>query len=95
MTDLRDKIIKKIAGCSLEGTLLLRIDNLLEITFDSTGNPVDIKEEYDCAVHLSQETLENIISGETDPMSAYFSGDLTIEKDLSIAMNLAKVLKDS
>jgi putative sterol carrier protein len=46
----------------------------------------------DCTIKLSLEDLEALISGELNPTTAFMTGKIKIEGDMSIAMALSQVL---
>ena len=46
----------------------------------------------DCTIVLSLEDLEALISGELNPTSAFMTGKIKIEGDMSVAMALSQVL---
>ena len=46
----------------------------------------------DCTVVLSLEDLEALISGDLNPTSAFMTGKIKIEGDMSVAMALSQVL---
>lgn len=93
MTDLKDNIISSIKDISLDGTLLIDVENCFKIGINSQGEVSDNIDNCDCTLKLGESTLRDLLSGELDPMSAYFSGDLSIDGDMSIAMSLAESLK--
>ena len=49
--------------------------------------------EADCALIADAQTFKAIVTGESDPAAAYLSGDLKIEGDLNIAVQLGERLK--
>lgn len=46
----------------------------------------------DCTVILSLEDLEDLVAGELSPTSAFMTGKLKIEGDMSMAMALGEFL---
>ena len=46
----------------------------------------------DCTIVLSLEDLEALISGELNPTSAFMTGKIKIEGDMSVALALSQVL---
>ncbi len=46
----------------------------------------------DCTIVLSLEDLEALISGDLNPTSAFMTGKIKIEGDMSVAMVLSQVL---
>ena len=45
----------------------------------------------DCTIVLSLEDLEALISGDLNPTSAFMTGKIKIEGDMSVAMALSQV----
>ena len=46
----------------------------------------------DCTIKLSLEDLEALVSGELNPTTAFMTGKIKIEGDMSVAMALSQVL---
>ena len=46
----------------------------------------------DCTIKLSLDDLEELISGDLNPTSAFMTGKIKIEGDMSVAMALSQVL---
>jgi len=46
----------------------------------------------DCTIKLSLSDLEDLVSGELNPTSAYMTGKIKVEGDMSVAMALSQVL---
>lgn len=91
---ITEKIKQTLAGQSLEGTLKIIIDGGDILSFDENGQCLDnCCGDADCTLSLSNDTLNAIATGDTDPMTAYFAGDLTITGDMGVAMSLASILK--
>lgn len=44
--------------------------------------------DADCTIIMSPETFQQIVAGETDPMSAVMEGDVEVEGDSSIAVSV-------
>lgn len=87
-----EELKAKFSGAALPGSLCLELDGKAHY-FDANGNEAEGASEADCTLILSEKTLEEIVAGEKDPMAAYFSGDLQIKGDMSVATELAGLLK--
>ena len=62
---------------------------------DGTGadNTVTTEDkEADCTIKIDREDLEAILSGELNPMSAFMSGKIKVQGDMSVAMKLQSLL---
>ena len=46
----------------------------------------------DCTIKLSLDDLEDLVSGELNPTSAYMTGKIKVEGDMTVAMALSQVL---
>ena len=55
-------------------------------TISTTDAPAD------CTIKLSLSDFEDMLSGELSPTSAFMSGKLQIEGDMSVAMSLQQFL---
>ena len=49
--------------------------------------------EADCALTASAKTFKALVAGELDPTAAYLSGELKVEGDLTVAVQLGNRLK--
>lgn len=89
---LQEKILAKLKDASLPGSVCIDLGDE-KIAVDTSGAILETPSDADCTLTVSLETLENIVSGALDPMNAYFSGELSIQGDMGVAMSLANVLK--
>lgn len=48
--------------------------------------------EADCTISISQADLEEMIAGELDPMTAFMSGKISVDGDMSVAMALSQAI---
>lgn len=46
----------------------------------------------DCTIRMSLSDFEDLIAGELDPMSAFMTGKIKVEGDMSVAMALQQLL---
>lgn len=46
----------------------------------------------DCTIRLSLSDFEDLLAGELDPMSAFMTGKIKVEGDMSVAMALQQLL---
>ncbi len=49
-------------------------------------------QETDCTIKLSLSDLEDMISGELNPTTAFMTGKIKIEGDMSVAMALSQLI---
>ena len=71
------------------------------VKFDTGGDGVILIEgnsistidgPADCTIKLSLGDLEDLVSGELNPTSAYMTGKIKVEGDMSIAMQLQQFI---
>lgn len=46
----------------------------------------------DCTIRLSMEDLESLVAGDLNPTSAFMTGKIKLEGDMSVAMQLSQLL---
>jgi putative sterol carrier protein len=49
-------------------------------------------QETDCTIKLSLSDLEDMIAGELNPTTAFMTGKIKIEGDMSVAMALSQLI---
>ena len=58
---------------------------------DGTGDSNQVSSnngDADCTVNLTMDDFQALVNGELNPMSAFMSGKLKIDGDMSVAMKL-------
>lgn len=95
MTNIIDIAIKsleeKLLGKDIDFSAKFEIENEGSILVDSSGIKVS-SEEADCTLIASAETFQDIMSGETNPTSAFMNGSLKVEGSMGVAMQLGNIL---
>jgi putative sterol carrier protein len=84
-------LTEKMGGSGFDGTAKMTIEDEGSLIIDENGCHAG-DEETDVTLTATAETFQAILEGETDPTSAFMSGKLTIDGDMSAAMRLAQVL---
>ena len=74
-----------------DGSVKFEISGVGAIMLDSEGVR-ESNEDAECTLTADPEVFQNILSGETNPTSAFMSGQLTVDGDMSQAMKLAAAL---
>ena len=95
MTNIIETAIKaleeKLQGKSVDFSAKFEIENEGSIIVDSNGVRA-ASENTDCTLIASAETFQDILSGETNPTSAFMSGNLKVEGSMGVAMQLGNIL---
>ncbi|MFD2738442.1 SCP2 sterol-binding domain-containing protein [Sulfitobacter aestuarii] len=95
MSEIVDQAVvvlnEKLAGEDFGGTAKFDIEGEGAVMMDDAGaragdGPADVTLSADA------DTFSSIISGETNPTSAFMSGKLKIDGDMGLAMKLAAAL---
>ena len=74
------------ATLDLGETGIIRIDD---------GRVENTEAPSECRVSLSDQDLEALIEGRLDPTMAYMTGQLRVEGDMNLALQLAQALRGS
>lgn len=95
MSDFLEKaaaeLNEKLAGGGFDGSAKLDVTGLGAIVLDANGARIS-DDDADVTLSADQETFEGIVSGETNPTSAFMTGKLAVDGDMGLAMKLASVL---
>ena len=95
MTDIMDEAVaaieKKLEGSMFDGSAKFEIENEGSIIIDSSGIRVS-NDETEVTLSASLETFQEILEGDLDSTSAFMTGRLQLDGDMSTAMRLASVL---
>ncbi|BBU57280.1 MULTISPECIES: SCP2 sterol-binding domain-containing protein [Mameliella] len=82
---------EKMGGNGFDGTAKMTIEDEGSLIIDENGAHAG-DESADVTMTASADTFLAIVEGDLDPTSAFMSGKLAIEGDMSAAMRLAQVL---
>lgn len=88
-------LLEKLSGTDFGSTAKFVIEGEGAVTVDGGQTPPAVAaEDGDAAVTITatQDTFEEMMSGELDATSAYMSGRIRIEGDMGVAMQLAQAL---
>ena len=82
---------EKLAGADFSGSAKFAIEGEGAIVIDENGARAS-DDEADVTLSADVDTFQEILSGETNPTSAFMSGKLTVDGDMGMAMKLATAL---
>jgi len=84
-------INEKLAGDVFDGSIKIDIEDEGSLIIDENGASAS-DADADCTMSSDAETFEGILSGDVNATSAFMSGKLRVDGDMSIAMKLGSVL---
>ena len=82
---------EKLAGAGFSGTAKFDIEGEGTVMMDSDGARAG-DEPADVTLSADAETFKAILSGDTNPTSAFMTGKLKVDGDMGMAMTLATAL---
>ena len=82
---------EKLAGAGFSGTAKFEIEGEGALMMDSNGARAG-DEPADVTLSADADTFKAILSGETNPTSAFMTGKLKVDGDMGMAMTLATAL---
>ncbi len=95
MSDILDQAVaalnEKLAGADFDGSAKFELEGTGAIVIDGAGARVS-DEETDVTLSADADTFQGILSGDTNPTSAFMTGKLKVDGDMGMAMKLASVL---
>lgn len=95
MSDILNEAVtvlnEKLAGAEVGGTAKFDIEGEGCVMMDDSGARA-ADEPADVTLSADADTFQAILSGDTNPTSAFMSGKLKIDGDMGMAMKLASVL---
>ena len=81
----------KLAGADFDGTAKFDIKGEGAVVIDANGARAS-DEGTDVTLSADVETFQGILSGDTNPTSAFMTGKLKVDGDMGMAMKLASAL---
>ncbi|MGB7240736.1 MAG: SCP2 sterol-binding domain-containing protein [Sulfitobacter sp.] len=82
---------EKLGGTDFGGSAKFDIEGEGSVIIDAAGARAS-DEDADVTLSADADTFQSILSGDTNPTSAFMSGSLKIDGDMGMAMKLAAVL---
>ncbi|QPM90055.1 SCP2 sterol-binding domain-containing protein [Pseudooceanicola algae] len=97
MSDVISKVIAalkdKLSGETLDGSAKFMIEEEGAVIVDGSDiRASDESEAADVTLTADAETVEDLLSGDLNPTSAFMTGKLSVDGDMSKAMQLAAIL---
>ena len=95
MSDIINEAVKvlsaKMDGVEIGGTVKFEIEGEGCVMVNDTDAHAG-DEEADVTLSSDPETFQGIMSGDTNPTSAFMTGKLKVDGDMGMAMKLASAL---
>ncbi|MDP0925862.1 MULTISPECIES: SCP2 sterol-binding domain-containing protein [Paracoccus] len=93
MSDIVNAAVEKLQEKvgSFSSTAKFVIEDEGSIMIDESGVRAG-DEDAEVTLTASRETFEGILDGSVNPMTAYMSGKLSLDGDMSVAMQLGQAL---
>ena len=82
---------EKLAGADFDGSAKFDIEGEGAVMIDGTGARA-ADEDAEVTLSADADTFKEILDGETNPTSAFMTGELKVDGDMGMAMKLAAVL---
>lgn len=83
----------RLAGKPPLGTTLKFDFGERKLYLDSQNQISHADKEAACTIAISAADLKALLTGETSPMSAFMSGKIKVQGDMSVAMKLPELLR--
>ncbi|GLQ34533.1 sterol-binding domain-containing protein [Amylibacter marinus] len=95
MSDVIEMAVKaineKLGADGFDGSIKIDIEDEGSLIIDENGASAS-DDEMECTMSADAETFQGILSGDVNATSAFMSGKLAVEGDMSQAMKLGAVL---
>jgi putative sterol carrier protein len=89
--EIADQIKSKVESAGFERSVKFDTGADGVIVIDGATISTD-DQEADCTIRLSLSDLEDLISGDLSPTTAFMTGKIKIEGDMSVAMALSQLI---
>lgn len=95
MSDILDQAVTalnaKLSGADFGGSAKFDIEGEGAVVIDAGGARVS-DEDTDVTLSADVDTFQGIMTGDTNPTSAFMTGKLKVDGDMGMAMKLASVM---
>ncbi|MBL8583847.1 MAG: SCP2 sterol-binding domain-containing protein [Rhizobiaceae bacterium] len=85
------KIREKLGGSGFDRSVRIDLGEAGSILLDGTTVSVG-PGEADCTISIAADDFEDLLAGELSPTSAFMTGRMTVEGDMSAAMALSQMI---
>ncbi|PWJ83710.1 putative sterol carrier protein [Pseudaminobacter salicylatoxidans] len=86
-----DKIRSRVEASGFHGSV--KFDTVGDGVIVIDGNTISTTDApADCTITLSLDDLESMIAGDLSPTTAFMTGKLKVDGDMSVAMALSQIL---
>ena len=89
--EIADQIKPKVESAGFERSVKFDTGSDGVIVIDGATISTD-DQDTDCTIKLSLSDLEDLISGDLSPTTAFMTGKIKIEGDMSVAMALSQLI---
>jgi len=89
--EIADQIKPKVESAGFERSVKFDTGADGVIVIDGATISTD-DQETDCTIKLSLSDLEDLIAGDLSPTTAFMTGKIKIEGDMSVAMALSQLI---
>jgi len=89
--DIAEKLKSRVASAGFERSVKFDTGSDGVILID--GSSVSTADgPADCTIKLSLDDFESLISGDLNPTTAFMTGKIKVEGDMTVAMSLSQLL---
>lgn len=92
---ITDALKSKVSGMSGFGSSIKFNFGGDTVLLDGTGDNIEVSNDNKdaaCTISITMDDFNDLLSGNLDPMSAFMSGKIKVEGDMSQAMKLQQFL---
>lgn len=95
MSEMIDKAVtalsEKLGDEVFDGSVRFEIEGEGSVRVDESGVSAD-DSEADVTLTADRDTFEGLLTGDVNPTSAFMTGQLKVDGDMSLAMKLGSIL---
>ncbi|MCA1244700.1 SCP2 sterol-binding domain-containing protein [Stappia stellulata] len=91
LNELTEKIRGKVAGGGISDTVKFDCGEA-GVIFVEGANVSNEDKDADCTIRISEDNLESLLAGELNPTTAFMTGKIKVDGDMSVAMKLGSIV---